>query len=134
LEVLDDGSFTYTPLFNFVGTDNFTYVANDGTVGSNTATVTITIEDVVTVTSATYRGRQDRWNIQGTVSNATSSVDVYRNSVSPENLIGAANVDNITGDWSFTGAGAVTAIDGDMVIAVSSNGGVSAAFPVNVRN
>ncbi len=30
-----DGSFSYTPLNNFVGTDSFTYFANDGTRDSN---------------------------------------------------------------------------------------------------
>jgi len=134
LRVNADGSFTYTPLFNFVGADSFTYVANDGTVNSNMATVTITIQDIVTVTSASYRIRQARWNIQGTVSNATSSVLVYKNSVGPSNLIGTASVDAITGGWSFTGSGAIGAIAGDTVIAVSNNGGTSAPFPVTVRN
>ena len=43
-----NGSFTYTPNINFVGTDSFTYVADDTTVAgsaghSNTATVTLTV-------------------------------------------------------------------------------------------
>lgn len=38
-----DGSFTYTPAAGFVGTDSFTYKANDGTLDSNVATVTITV-------------------------------------------------------------------------------------------
>src|SRR5207248_2781257 len=38
-----NGSFTYTPNANFVGTDSFQYTANDGTVDSNIATVTLTI-------------------------------------------------------------------------------------------
>jgi ELWxxDGT repeat protein/VCBS repeat-containing protein len=42
--VLDpDGSFTYTPVNGFVGTDSFTYRANDGLLSSNTATVDIVI-------------------------------------------------------------------------------------------
>jgi VCBS repeat-containing protein len=41
-----DGSFTYTPAANFNGTDTFTYTANDGTVDSNVATVTITVNAV----------------------------------------------------------------------------------------
>ena len=41
-----DGSFTYTPDPDFAGTDSFTYVANDGTVDSNVATVTITVTPV----------------------------------------------------------------------------------------
>ncbi len=35
------GSITYTPNANFFGTDSFTYVANDGIVDSNAATVTV---------------------------------------------------------------------------------------------
>ena len=40
-----DGSFTYTPDAGFTGTDTFTYLANDGTVDSDPATVTITVEE-----------------------------------------------------------------------------------------
>ncbi|HYW78057.1 MAG TPA: ELWxxDGT repeat protein, partial [Thermoguttaceae bacterium] len=36
-----DGSFTYHPLPDFVGTDSFTYRAQDGTAATNIATVTI---------------------------------------------------------------------------------------------
>ncbi len=38
-----DGSFTYTPNANFNGVDTFTYRANDGTVNSALATVTINV-------------------------------------------------------------------------------------------
>lgn len=38
-----DGSFSYTPNANFNGADSFTYKANDGTLDSNNATVTISI-------------------------------------------------------------------------------------------
>ncbi|HUG67796.1 MAG TPA: Ig-like domain-containing protein, partial [Pirellulaceae bacterium] len=38
-----DGSFTYTPNTGFTGTDSFTYTASDGSLTSNTATVTITV-------------------------------------------------------------------------------------------
>lgn len=38
-----DGSFTYTPIAGFTGSDSFTYEANDGTTNSNVATVTITV-------------------------------------------------------------------------------------------
>ena len=45
--VLDDahsGAFTYTPDADAKGTDTLTFIANDGTVNSNTATVTVTIK------------------------------------------------------------------------------------------
>jgi hypothetical protein len=38
-----DGSFTYTPNLDFTGDDSFTYRANDTTVDSNVATVTVTM-------------------------------------------------------------------------------------------
>ncbi|MBK5107903.1 MAG: cadherin-like domain-containing protein, partial [Anaerolineales bacterium] len=133
-----NGSFTYTPLFNFTGTDSFTYVANDGTVDSNTATVTISVKDTVTVTSASYRTRRDRWQIQGTVSDSTSQVEVYlceAGVCTAPQLIGAANVNNIDGSWNLNGAGAVAAVAdrGDTVFAVSSSGGESPAVLVDVR-
>jgi VCBS repeat-containing protein len=136
-----DGSFTYTPAFNFTGVDSFTYVANDTTVDSNVATVTITVEDVVTVTSAQYRSKQGRWQIQGTVSNFSSSVNVYLCSdvdcTSPV-LIGAANVDQISGAWDLTTTtGPIPDLNpqaNNWVKAVSNFGGESAPFLVRVRN
>ncbi|QGQ30125.1 Ig-like domain-containing protein [Gimesia maris] len=41
-----DGSFTYTPDTDFVGTDSFTYIAQDGTYDSYEATVSIVVTGV----------------------------------------------------------------------------------------
>ena len=41
-----DNVVTYTPNANWHGADSFTFKANDGTVDSNIATVTITVKDV----------------------------------------------------------------------------------------
>ncbi|WP_337101055.1 tandem-95 repeat protein [Paenibacillus sp. YIM B09110] len=41
-----DGTFTYTAVANYVGSDSFTYMANDGTSNSNVATVTLTVSAV----------------------------------------------------------------------------------------
>jgi len=43
---IDDAIASYTPNANWNGTDTFSYKANDGTVDSNTATVTITVDSV----------------------------------------------------------------------------------------
>ena len=43
LSLNSNGSFSYTPDTGFTGTDSFTYEANDGTVDSNIATVTIEV-------------------------------------------------------------------------------------------
>ena len=41
-----DGSFVYTPNADYNGSDSFTYVATDGTLNSNVATVVFTISNV----------------------------------------------------------------------------------------
>ena len=41
-----DGSFTYTPLEGFNGTDSFTYTVSDGTSTSEPATVQINVGEV----------------------------------------------------------------------------------------
>ena len=46
LNLNSSGAFDYTPDNNYVGTDTFTYKANDGASDSNTATVTITVNQV----------------------------------------------------------------------------------------
>ena len=44
VDLAADGSFTYTPNANFHGVDTFTYRANDGTVDSPVATVTLNVQ------------------------------------------------------------------------------------------
>ena len=41
-----DGSFVYTPAADYNGPDSFTYKANDGSLDSNTAMVSITVTPV----------------------------------------------------------------------------------------
>jgi uncharacterized repeat protein (TIGR01451 family) len=54
LSLNSDGSFAYTPVANFTGTDTFTYKANDGTTDSNIATVTITVDHVPVAVNDSY--------------------------------------------------------------------------------
>jgi hypothetical protein len=85
----------YTPDANFNGTDTFTYFANDGTVNSNTATVTITVgavddepntndvatttdedtEVVFTLTADEYDGDSYSFALITQPSNGTASLD-----------------------------------------------------------
>lgn len=44
LTLRPDGSFSYTPPPDFAGQDSFVYVANDGVLASNPATVTLTVQ------------------------------------------------------------------------------------------
>ena len=46
VDLLADGSFTYTPAANFNGTDSFDYTVEDGYGGSDTGTVSLTVNAV----------------------------------------------------------------------------------------
>ncbi len=46
LELADDGSFRFTPVLNFSGSDSFTYRASDGLTTSDPVTVTLTVTAV----------------------------------------------------------------------------------------
>jgi VCBS repeat-containing protein len=45
LELAPDGSFSYTPASGFIGTDTFTYLANDGDFDSEITSVTIDVRN-----------------------------------------------------------------------------------------
>ena len=53
-----NGSFTYTPSGNFYGTDSFNYTVSDGMLGTDTATVTITVTSVNDVPTISDIGNQ----------------------------------------------------------------------------
>ena len=77
-----DGSFTYVPATNYVGTDTFTYRAFDGKAYSAFATVSISVTsppaaDTVTILSATYNAKRKQLSVTATSSaqpNATLTV------------------------------------------------------------
>jgi VCBS repeat-containing protein len=54
-----DGSFIYTPNLDFVGTDSFTYKANDGATDSGAATVTITVDNPPIATDDAYTSAEN---------------------------------------------------------------------------
>lgn len=63
LSLAPDGSFTYTPHDDYVGPDSFTYVANDGSLDSSPATVTIlvgpNVQDAPIAVDDLYDGTED---------------------------------------------------------------------------
>ena len=68
-----DGSFTYTPNADFVGTDSFTYKASDGIAQSNVATVAIKVTNTAPVAEednyTTEKGKALEVSAPGVLSN-----------------------------------------------------------------
>ena len=87
-----DGSFTYKANEDFVGTDSFTYVANDGSADSNVATVTITVGAGCRGQAATIVGTSGNDRLTG-----TSGADVIVGLGGNDTINGAGGNDVICG-------------------------------------
>jgi hypothetical protein len=78
LDLNPDGTFTYVPAANFIGTDTFTYQAFDGALYSNVGTVTIRVFDQAPVATA------DSYNVAENGSLDGSEPAVLRNDYDPD--------------------------------------------------
>ena len=67
---------TYTPAANYNGPDSFTFKANDGTVDSNVATVTITVTAVNDAPVAPRRGHDGRGHAPVTIAVLANDSDL----------------------------------------------------------
>ncbi len=97
-----NGSFTYTPAANYNGPDSFTYKANDGSLDSNVATVSITVNAVNDAPVVTVEVK----NSAGTWMSASSTSAQYSDPFA-DVRVSATDVDNTLGsidsDRAFTG-------------------------------
>jgi CSLREA domain-containing protein len=102
LTLNSDGSFIYTPNGGFSGTDSFTYRATDGTSESNTATVTITVEDTTAPSAPVINSPpHNSFDTDGTIilsgtAEAGSTVNVFEGAT----LRGTTTAGS-TGVWSL---------------------------------
>ncbi|NQV23048.1 MAG: tandem-95 repeat protein, partial [Rhodopirellula sp.] len=120
-----DGSFSYIPALNFNGTDSFTYVANDGTVDSPAATVTITVtpvNDTPVAADDSYSTSEDtqlKLAIPGLLGNDSDVDGVPLTAVlvsGPSNGLLALNVDGsftYTPNLNFNGTDSFTYVAND---------------------
>ncbi len=104
LSFSSDGSFTYTPNLGFSGNDSFTYHANDGSLDSNIATVTISVINSVPVAVAdnysTARNGQLTVGAPGVLSNDSDpdgdSLNAVKDTDPPNGTV------TLNSDGSFT--------------------------------
>ncbi len=87
-------NLTYTPTGGYSGPDSFTFTVNDGTVDSNTATVTITVDAVVSPGTLAFSATTASVNENA----GTVTLTVSRTGGSD----GAASVDFATADGTAT--------------------------------
>jgi Bacterial Ig domain len=73
-----DGSFSYAPAPGFMGTDSFTYQANDGSFFSNVASVTLTVASPV--------ANNDSYSTDQNTVLSVAALGVLANDTDPHNL------------------------------------------------
>ncbi|MEO0346648.1 MAG: Ig-like domain-containing protein [Pseudomonadota bacterium] len=114
-----DRDFEYTPNGGFAGVDTFTFSASDGSLTSNTATVTITVNTapVVNVPTATLE-TSDLGTATGTVSGSDVEGDLLTFQVATPPTKGTVtSLDTTSGDFVYTPAVGEDGIDTFTVVA-----------------
>ncbi len=79
LSLAANGGFTYTPTSGYTGPDSFTYHANDGTLNSNTVTVSLTVGGAVTNQALQLNGSSQYATLGSTsqLRSATFTVELW---------------------------------------------------------
>jgi hypothetical protein len=99
-----DGSYTYTPNADFNGSDSFTFVANDGTVDSAAATVSITVtpvNDAPVANAGSLTVAEDSGANAGTVTGSDIDGDALTYAKASDPVNGTVTV-NTDGTFSYT--------------------------------
>ena len=107
--------YTYTPNANFNGTDSFTFTASDGTVDSNTATVTLTVtavNDAPVAQNGSASGSEDtpitaRWS-QPTPTAPTLTYTLGAQAANGTVVVNADGTFTYTPDPNFNGTDSFT--------------------------
>lgn len=106
-----NGSFTYTPAENFYGTDAFSYTVADGKGGTAVGTATITVKSVdpapVVDEQQPYSldpsgADPDTGKIKGHFNVTDDDPLTYKLVTAPDPTLGTFELDEQTGEWSFT--------------------------------
>jgi VCBS repeat-containing protein len=125
-----NGLFTYTPTTGFYGTDTFTYQDTDGLATSGTATVTLTVNEVVSTTVSGKAVVSGDFNGDGKLdfavaNTASNSVSVFLGQGNgsfvkqPDISVGTAPVALAVGDFNGDGKVDLAVVDsGDNTVSI----------------
>jgi hypothetical protein len=109
-----NGSFTYTPTAGFNGTDSFTYKANNGSVDSNAATVTLIVKGLPVSVSDVYSttiGTALSVAAPGVLTNDTDPNGLVLTAIKVTNPANGTVVFNSDGSFIYTPAAGFSGTD-----------------------
>ena len=109
--------FQYIPNNAFVGSDNFTFLANDGAVNSNTATISVEVNTKPSVVVQSYT-TSDIAPLAGTFVANDAESDAVTFSIASAPTRGMLTIlDPATGDFSYVPNAAADGMDSFAIIA-----------------
>jgi hypothetical protein len=81
-----NGTFTYEPSINYVGSDSFSYTVSDGNGGSNTYTVSVNVISVITTIAISTVTNATSVDKDTGISNGTGIFDVLMNAINIQTI------------------------------------------------
>jgi len=118
-------NLTYTPNSGFRGADSFTFTSRDGQVTSVAATISITVTDKVTISSAIYNSRKAQLTVQATSSAGSGMTLTATAFDAGGNALGSVVMSYKSGKYQGTISGLATK---PFRVVVTSSGGGSASL------
>ncbi|MBN2442825.1 MAG: tandem-95 repeat protein, partial [Spirochaetales bacterium] len=127
--VITMGQIRYTPTTNFFGIDSFSYTVSDGNGGSDTATVTVTVNGVNDNPAATNDSAATNEDSQVDIDVLSNDTDVDGDTLSIANAGTASNGTTaiISGQIRYTPNANFSGTDSFMYTASDGNGGTDIA-------
>ena len=127
-----NGTYTYTPTAGYVGADSFTYTANDGNGGTDTAVVNITVTNAAPVavndSASTAYNTVLNASVAGNDSDPNGDTLTYSLSTGPSH--GSVTV-NANGTYTYTPTNGYSGAD-SFTYSVSDGVGGTATATVNI--
>jgi VCBS repeat-containing protein len=112
-----DGSFIYTPHADWYGTDTFTYKANDGSMYSNPATVTITVNPVIDPSTITVTSVSKTLSAPGAYYTFSGTLGSGGTAVAGRRVV-LQSAGSAAGPWANTAVFTQTAADGRFALRI----------------
>ncbi len=96
------GAYTYTPASGYIGSDSFTFKANDGYLDSNTASVSATVTDAAPVADAGSYNVTGNGHVSGTLkATAASPSETLTYAIVSQPAHGTVSLDTGTGQFTY---------------------------------
>ncbi|MCK9689636.1 Ig-like domain-containing protein [Scleromatobacter humisilvae] len=124
-----DGSYTYTPITGYSGTDSFSYIVTDHSGATSTATVTLTVTPAAIAATADSKSGVENTTISGSVASDATTIagDANTFALGTTHPTHGSVVVNADGSYTYTPSTGYTGTDSFSYIVTDHSGATSTA-------